>query len=107
MCIRDRVSGEIGIGKSRLIDEFAHLLKLREVSIFTGNCLEAVQDAYHPFRCIVEQQALSIGIDSKLFAKYDESLRKICPRLRDSGVSKSSTGDRLDRDRSCDERCRP
>ncbi len=93
------VSGEIGIGKSRLIDEFAHLLKLREVSIFTGNCLEAVQDAYHPFRCIVEQQALSIGIDSKLFAKYEESLRKICPRLRDSGVATSSTGDRLDRDR--------
>ncbi|MEE2889022.1 MAG: protein kinase [Planctomycetota bacterium] len=95
------VSGEIGIGKSRLIDEFSHHLKLREIPVFSGNCLEAVQDAYHPFRSIVEQQALSIGIDSELFEEYEESLRKICPRLRDSDTGAAPEGgDRLDRDRA-------
>ncbi len=94
------VSGEIGIGKSRLIDEFAHHLKLREIPVFTGNCPEAVQDAYHPFRSIVEQQALLVGIGSDLFKEYEESLKKICPRLRDADVTgNSESGIRLDRDR--------
>ena len=94
------VSGEIGIGKSRLIDEFGHLLKLREVPLFCGNCHESVQDAYHPFRSIIEQQAISIGFESEIFRKYEDSLRKICPRLRDSQVpSQGDTGDRPDRER--------
>ncbi len=94
------ISGEIGIGKSRLIDEFSHHLKLREVPLFSGNCHDSVRDAYHPFRSIVEQLALSMGLDSELFRKYEEQLRRICPRLKDPGETVvQESGDRPDRDR--------
>ncbi len=94
------VSGEIGIGKSRLLDEFSHHLKLREIPLYSGNCHESIQDAYHPFRSIVEQQALAMGFDSEIFKKYEEPLRRICPRLKDSDSgAQVDSGDRPDRDR--------
>ncbi|OUU20075.1 MAG: hypothetical protein CBC13_11330 [Planctomycetia bacterium TMED53] len=77
------VSGEIGIGKSRLLDEFAHHLKLREIPFFTGHCLEAGQEAYQPFRTILEQMSLSVGLDSDLYKENASLLQRVCPRLQD------------------------
>ena len=78
------VSGEIGIGKSRLLDEFAHHLKLREIPVFTGHCIEACQEAYQPFRTILEQMALSVGLDSEQYLEHADLLGRVCQRLQGS-----------------------
>jgi tetratricopeptide (TPR) repeat protein len=87
------VSGEIGIGKSRLIDEFSHHLKLREMPVFTGHCLESGQQAYQPFKTILEQMSLSAGLGSELFKNHGKMLQRLCPRLR-AGSSSDDFDDR-------------
>lgn len=87
------VSGEIGIGKSRLLDEFAHHLKLREIPVFTGNCIESCQEAYQPFRTILEQMALSTGLDSEVYQEHAELLQRICKKLPGSTADPSQSTD--------------
>lgn len=96
------VTGEIGCGKSRLLEEFDHFLKMREVPFHTGNCYETSHDPYQAFREIIEQVAIDVGLDSELFLKYAATIRKLCPRLRESGGdpgAESETGSREDKER--------
>jgi serine/threonine protein kinase/tetratricopeptide (TPR) repeat protein len=77
------VSGEMGSGKSRLLEEFQHFLKLNDVHVYTGNCYEANQKAYQPLNEILRQVTYAIGTDSELFRKYEENILKLLPGLRE------------------------
>ncbi len=79
------VTGEIGCGKSRLLEEFDHFLKMREVPFHIGNCYETSHDPYQAFREIFEQVAIDVGLDSEIFMENAATIRKLCPRLRESG----------------------
>lgn len=76
------LSGEIGIGKSRLFEEFVHFLRMREIPVHFGNCYETSHDAYQPIREIISQMALSLGLESEVYQKYRTSIVRLCPRLR-------------------------
>lgn len=95
------VSGEIGVGKSRLLDEFKHFLKMREIPVHIGNCYETNNDAYHPFREVIEQLALAVGLDSEVFQKHGVCVKRLCPRLRSSQEAPESeeNGFRPDKER--------
>ncbi|MEE8141859.1 MAG: protein kinase, partial [Planctomycetota bacterium] len=75
------ISGEIGVGKSRLLEEFSHFLKMREIPVHIGNCYETGHDPYQPFREIIAQAALLLGLDSENFQRYSACLRRLCPKL--------------------------
>ncbi|MFN0057721.1 MAG: serine/threonine-protein kinase PknK [Planctomycetota bacterium] len=96
------ISGEIGVGKSRLFEEFTHLLKMREIPVHVGNCYETSHDPYQPFREIIEQIALAHGLESELFQKHSVVVRRLCPRLRSTGDDDSDdTALRPDIERLC------
>ncbi len=77
-----QVSGEIGIGKSRLLEEFTHFLRMREIPIYVGNCYETSKDAYQPFREIITEAALALGRDALLYQKFAGPMLMLCPKLR-------------------------
>ncbi len=94
------ISGEIGIGKSRLFEEFAHFLKMREIPVHVGNSYETAHDPYQPFREIIEQLALSVGLESDVFKKHAAAVARLCPKLRSSGTPvEDETGFRPDKER--------
>ncbi|MGA1487898.1 MAG: serine/threonine-protein kinase PknK [Planctomycetota bacterium] len=94
------ISGEIGIGKSRLFEEFSHFLKMREVPVHVGNSYETASDPYQPFRELIEQLALSIGLDSEAFLKHAPAVTRLCPKLRSGdAASGSGAGYRPDKER--------
>ncbi len=94
------ISGEIGIGKSRLFEEFSHHLKLQEIPVHVGNCYETAHDPYQPFREIIEQLALSVGLDSDVFLKHATSVTRLCPKLRSSDLPEvDDKGFRPDKER--------
>lgn len=94
------ISGEIGIGKSRLFEEFAHFLKMREIPVHIGNSYETAHDPYQPFREIIEQMALSNGLESDIFQKHKDAVTRLCPKLRSSDVDEEDeTGFRPDKER--------
>lgn len=94
------ISGEIGVGKSRLFDEFMHFLKMREIPVHVGNCYETNNDAYHPFREVIEQLALAVGLESEVFQKHGVAVKRLCPRLRSSEDSEGDeNGFRPDKER--------
>ncbi|MEM7164902.1 MAG: tetratricopeptide repeat protein [Planctomycetota bacterium] len=93
------ISGEIGIGKSRLFEEFTYFLRMREIPVHLGNCYETSHDPYQPFREIISQVATSIGHDSEVCQKYMPLLRRVCPRLRDTQGDTEETGARPDKER--------
>ncbi len=94
------VSGEIGVGKSRLFEEFMHFLRMREIPVHTGNCYETSQDAYHPFREIIEQLALAVGLESEPFQAHKAALIRLCPKLKSSqDLGDTERGFRPDKER--------
>lgn len=93
------VSGEIGIGKSRLFEEFTHFLRMREIPVHLGNCYETSHDPYQPFREIITQVAASMGLDSEVCQKYLPLLQRVCPRLRHESQGTEETGARPDKER--------
>ncbi|MFQ5653372.1 MAG: serine/threonine-protein kinase PknK [Planctomycetota bacterium] len=94
------ISGEIGVGKSRLFEEFSHFLKMREIPMHAGNSYETSHDPYQPFREIIGQKAISIGLDSEVFRKHAAAVRRLCPRLRSLiGGEEEESGFRPDKER--------
>src|SRR3954453_5629422 len=59
------LSGEAGVGKSRLLDEFARRADARGVQTVLGNCVEAAEGElpYSPFSAAL--RALASGLDDE------------------------------------------
>ena len=76
------VSGEMGAGKSRLLEEFEHFLRLNGVPLFIGNCYEGNAKAYQPYIEILRHLIFGIGIDSEFFDKYSREVSRLLPDLR-------------------------
>ncbi|MBI4604014.1 MAG: tetratricopeptide repeat protein, partial [Planctomycetes bacterium] len=76
------VTGEMGSGKSRLLEEFQHFLKLNDTSHVAGNCYEAGGKAYQPILEILRQLVYSFGLDSELCRKYRADLLRLLPEIR-------------------------
>jgi tetratricopeptide (TPR) repeat protein len=91
------ISGEPGIGKTRLVDELAAEARGRSVRVVWGRCWEGGgTPAYWPFIQIVRGCLESIGPDSRdsiLDYKIDshvvEEISKIVPELRPADGDKS------------------
>jgi tetratricopeptide (TPR) repeat protein len=60
------ISGEAGIGKTRLINEFLKLVKKREITILSGWCLSNAELPYFPFI-----EAFRTGMSSREVAAID------------------------------------
>jgi len=76
------LSGEMGAGKSRLLEEFRHNLKLNHLPIYAGNCYEGTQKAYEPIIEILRQVVYSIGLECETYRSYEDSLLKLLPELQ-------------------------
>jgi serine/threonine protein kinase/tetratricopeptide (TPR) repeat protein len=76
------VDGEMGSGKSRLLEEFRHFLKLNGFNVYTGNCYEASHKAYQPFVEVLRQVIYCAGLESDLVKKYQDVLLKLLPGLQ-------------------------
>jgi serine/threonine protein kinase/tetratricopeptide (TPR) repeat protein len=93
------ISGEMGSGKSRLLEEFQHYLKLNDLSLFAGNCYEGHQKAYQPIVEVLRQLIYSLGLKSEIFNKYGQDVLKLLPELREKpeeGDTSSESGFRPD-----------
>ncbi len=89
------VTGEMGIGKSRILEEFQHYLKLNDIRHHTGNCYEGSSNAYQPFVEILRQLVVGLGLSSEICARYRNNLGKLLPELREreSGEDSGSSTD--------------
>ena len=99
------VSGEMGSGKSRLLEEFQHYLKLRDFPFFSGNCYEGNRKAYQPFIEVLKQLVYSLGFGSEIYQKYLQDILKLLPEMRqkqDQDVPKEDEESlRPDKDKLC------
>jgi tetratricopeptide (TPR) repeat protein len=76
------VTGEMGSGKSRLIEDFHHFLRLNDLPLFAGNCYEGNTRAYQPMVEILRQLVYRHGLDSGLYKEYCHEIWKLIPELR-------------------------
>ncbi len=80
------VSGEMGVGKSRLLEEFHHFLKLNGIALYTGNCYEGKSNAYQPFVEILRHMVVDLGLQSEIYSRYQAPILKLLPELAKSGA---------------------
>ena len=94
------VSGEMGCGKSRLLEEFKHYLTLNDINVFAGNCYEASGKAYQPIVEILRQVICAVGLESNLVRTYADHCLKLLPELQDSlpGAGKGLGGSRPEKE---------
>ena len=78
------VSGEMGSGKSRLLEEFQHFLKMNDISLLVGNCYEGNSKAYQPFVEVLRQIVYTFGLDSEFYRRYRQDFLRLLPELRDA-----------------------
>ncbi|HVR73271.1 MAG TPA: tetratricopeptide repeat protein [Planctomycetota bacterium] len=95
------VSGEMGSGKSRLLEEFQHFLKLNDISLVVGSCYEGNSKAYQPFVEVLRQLVYAFGLDSEFFKKYRQEFWKLLPELKAQRVSDEDkdSSHRLDKEK--------
>lgn len=79
------VVGEMGSGKSRLLEEFEHYLRLNDVPFFVGNCYEENTKAYQPLVEILRQLVFRFGLDSDFYQTYRQEISRLIPDLRRKG----------------------
>ncbi len=77
------VSGEMGSGKSRLLEEFQHFLKMNDISHLAGNCYDGNIKAYQPFVEILRQIVYTFGVHSPFCRKWRQDFLRLLPELRD------------------------
>lgn len=76
------ISGEAGIGKTRLVNEIKKACQLDEIMFIEGNCHKAVFKLYNPFLSIVSE--CLFRVNDTLIERYGPQLKKILkdhPRL--------------------------
>ncbi len=77
------ISGEMGMGKSRLLEEFHHFLKLNDIHLYVGNCYEGKSSAYQPIVEILRSIIYEIGLDSEIYGRFQGVILKLLPELVD------------------------
>jgi serine/threonine protein kinase/tetratricopeptide (TPR) repeat protein len=87
------ISGEMGVGKSRLLEEFQHFLRLNDIKIYTGNCYEGKSNAYQPFVEILRHMVYELGLDSEIYRRFQADIWKLLPEL----VGKNDSREVVDR----------
>ena len=75
------ISGEMGVGKSRLLEEFHHFLKLNDHNLYVGNCYEGKSNAYQPFVEILRCMVYDLGLESEIYRRYQGDILKLLPEL--------------------------
>jgi len=93
------VSGEIGSGKSRLVEEFRHFLRLNYVQVYAGNCYEGRNDAYQPIVEILRQLATHLGREHAVFQRYKDALLRLLPEFRTKEDNEKPLGLRPDQEK--------
>lgn len=93
------VHGEMGSGKSRLLEEFQHFLKLNDLLVFSGNCYEGSGKAYQPFVQILHEMVYRFGLDSDLYRRHSDEIIKLLPELLKNSQEESGVGLRPDKER--------
>lgn len=95
------VTGEMGAGKSRLLEEFQHHLKLRNFAYISGNCYEGNRKAYQPFIEVLRQLICNLGHDSEICSKYRPEILKLLPELAVGEEERREDGTRPDKEKQC------
>ncbi|MCH2373612.1 MAG: tetratricopeptide repeat protein, partial [Planctomycetes bacterium] len=93
------INGEMGSGKSRLLEEFQHFLRLNDLLVFAGNCYEGNNKAYQPLVQILHEVVYRFGLDSELYRKYKSEIVKLLPELPKKKDDGDSVGLRADKER--------
>ncbi len=93
------VSGEMGVGKSRLLEEFHHFLKLNGIALYTGNCYEGKSNAYQPFVEILRHMVIDLGLQSEIYNRYQAPILKLLPELakKDAPAAEASSHPHLEK----------
>lgn len=85
------ISGESGIGKTRLMQEFRFNVQMNEGLFLTGKCLPGGSTSYNPFAEILRQLVWNVEPKGKkLIAKYGNELVKLVPKLKEKNYVKET-----------------
>src|SRR5690606_24540922 len=95
------VTGQMGAGKSRLLEEFQHFLKLNDVQVFCGNCYESNHKAYQPLIEVFRQLIFSLGPSSWIVKRYEDYIHKLLPELAPRSSGSSSVSLRPEKEKQC------
>lgn len=71
------IKGPIGIGKSRLIEEFKKECQLKQIEFFEGSCHENVSSLFEPFVEIIE--TILLHLEKNKIEQYGPQLKKLLP----------------------------
>jgi len=76
------ISGESGIGKTRLLQEFRYYVQLERGRFFLGHCYPSANVPYQPFLEVLRHLVLyAEGIDIGYVKKYGGVLKKLLPEI--------------------------
>lgn len=96
------IGGEMGSGKSRLLEEYQYYLKLRDFTFVSGNCYEGNRKAYQPFIEVLRQLVYCLGFDSDVYRRFRAEIHKLLPELRERSDDREEEGtNRPDKDKLC------
>ena len=86
------VGGEAGVGKSRLVSEFAARAVADRVPVFAGQCLELGEDGlpFAPFAGVLRDVRRQVG--PEVFAGHEGEFARLVPELAPPGPAASDLG---------------
>ncbi|MCT4632351.1 MAG: diguanylate cyclase [Firmicutes bacterium] len=77
------VSGEDGVGKSRLLKEVNYLLGMDRINTYSVECLEESSEGYENIAALIKGIVSENTVDKKLIERYGNEVVKIIPELRE------------------------